>query len=296
MAAQFCRWDPTLSMTGLRFSNVMEPADYAGFPEFDRDPRTRQWNLWSYVDARDGALAVRLALEAATPGVDVFVIAAADTVMSRSSADLAADVFPDVEVRRGLDEHETLLSIEKARRILGFAPRHSWRDAGIRLAECLAVPAAVSGSGPAAVVRGWSDAAARPPNAAGRPAHPATSVASGRRTRSNCTAQTPCPARIRGSTALATLEGMRKRAIDTAQPMRHQTQSPPTSSSSAPARPDSPWPDRWRARASTSWLSSDTPARRRSRRPPASAPGPWRSSAAGGSTTRSAPVRCASGR
>ena len=135
MAAQFCRWDPTLSMTGLRFSNVMEPADYAGFPEFDRDPRTRQWNLWSYVDARDGALAVRLALEAATPGVDVLVIAAADTVMSRSSADLAADVFPDVEVRRELDEHETMLSIEKARRVLGFAPRHSWRDAGSGLAE-----------------------------------------------------------------------------------------------------------------------------------------------------------------
>ena len=55
--------------------------------------------------------------------------------MSRSSADLAADVFPDVEVRRELDEHETMLSIEKARRILGFGPRHSWRDAGSGLAE-----------------------------------------------------------------------------------------------------------------------------------------------------------------
>ena len=69
MAAQFCRWDPELSMTGLRFSNVMEPADYAGFPGFDADPALRQWNLWGYIDARDGAQAVRLALEAATPGV-----------------------------------------------------------------------------------------------------------------------------------------------------------------------------------------------------------------------------------
>src|SRR6478735_6542634 len=32
MATQFCRWDPDLSMTGLRFSNVMEPADYPAFP------------------------------------------------------------------------------------------------------------------------------------------------------------------------------------------------------------------------------------------------------------------------
>ena len=68
MAAQFCRWDPDLSMTGLRFSNVMDPADYAAFPGFDADPDSRMWNLWGYIDARDGAQAVRLALEAAPPG------------------------------------------------------------------------------------------------------------------------------------------------------------------------------------------------------------------------------------
>ena len=31
MAAQFCRWDPDLSMVGLRFSNVMLVEDYAEF-------------------------------------------------------------------------------------------------------------------------------------------------------------------------------------------------------------------------------------------------------------------------
>jgi nucleoside-diphosphate-sugar epimerase len=128
MAGQFCRWDPELSMTGLRFSNVMEPADYAAFRGFDGDPALRMWNLWGYIDARDGAQAVRLALSASRSGMDVFVIAAADTVMSRSSAELAAEVFPDVNVTRELVEHETLLGIDKARRVLGFAPRHSWRD------------------------------------------------------------------------------------------------------------------------------------------------------------------------
>ena len=58
----------------------------------------------------------------------MFVIANADTVMSRSSADLMAEVFPDVEVRKALGEHETLLSIDKARRLLGYQPEHSWRD------------------------------------------------------------------------------------------------------------------------------------------------------------------------
>ncbi|MCE0537958.1 NAD(P)-dependent oxidoreductase [Kineosporia rhizophila] len=128
MATQFCRWDPELSMTGLRFSNVMYPEDYAAFPAFDADPQLRRWNLWGYIDARDGAQAVRRSLEYRTPGREVFVIANADTVMSRSSASLMAEVFPDVEIRKELGEHETLLSIDKARRVLGYEPEHSWRD------------------------------------------------------------------------------------------------------------------------------------------------------------------------
>ena len=128
MAQQFSRWDPELSLTGLRFSNVMEPADYAAFPAFDADPTLRQWNLWGYIDARDGAQAIRLALTANRPGMEVFIIAAADTVMSTPSAELAATVFPDVEVRADLNGRRTLLGIDKARRVLGFDPQYSWRD------------------------------------------------------------------------------------------------------------------------------------------------------------------------
>ena len=128
MAAQFCRWNPRLKMIGLRFSNVMDPADYAEFPSFDADPHLRKWNLWGYIDARDGAQAVRRALDYQATGVEIFIIANADTVMSRSSAGLAAEVYPGVEVRKDLGEHETLLSIDKARRLLGYEPQHSWRD------------------------------------------------------------------------------------------------------------------------------------------------------------------------
>jgi nucleoside-diphosphate-sugar epimerase len=128
MARTFCRWDPELKMIGLRFSNVMEPADYARFPSFDADPMLRKWNLWSYIDARDGAQAVRLAVEHRAVGMDVFIIANADTVMGRSSAELMAEVYPGVPIRHELGEHESLLSIDKARRILGYEPRHSWRS------------------------------------------------------------------------------------------------------------------------------------------------------------------------
>ena len=128
MAAELVRWNPDVTITALRFSNVMVPEDYAEFPSFDADARLRKWNLWGYIDARDGAQAVQRALERDAPGFDRFIIAAADTVMSRPNAELIAEVFPDVPVRAEVGPNETLLSIDKARRLLGFEPRHSWRD------------------------------------------------------------------------------------------------------------------------------------------------------------------------
>lgn len=127
IAAQFCRWDPELRMVGLRFSNVMYPEDYDAFPEFDADPTMRKWNLWSYIDARDGAQAVRRALLADFKGFEAFIIANADSVMSRSSASLLAQVFPGVEQKGNISTNSTLLSIEKAKRMLGYSPQYSWR-------------------------------------------------------------------------------------------------------------------------------------------------------------------------
>ncbi|HET7900625.1 MAG TPA: NAD(P)-dependent oxidoreductase [Candidatus Nanopelagicales bacterium] len=128
LAHHFCRWDPATKIVGLRFSNVMEPHDYAGFDAFQDDPMHRAWNAWGYIDARDGAQAVRKALELDATGFDVFIVANADTVMRRESADLLAEVFPDVALRRPVAGRETLLSIDKARRVLGYAPQHSWLD------------------------------------------------------------------------------------------------------------------------------------------------------------------------
>lgn len=128
LAIELTRWDPKLSITSLRFSNVMDPEDYAEFPSFGADPRERKWNLWGYVDGRDGAQAVLRALENAARGFDRFIIAAADTVMDRASDGLAREVFPGVDLTRAVGEYETLLSIDKARRVLGYDPQHSWRQ------------------------------------------------------------------------------------------------------------------------------------------------------------------------
>ena len=67
------------------------------------------------------------ALSAPLSGAEVCIVANADTVMRTSSADLMAAEFPGVRVREGLGEHETLLSIDRARQLLGYEPEHSWR-------------------------------------------------------------------------------------------------------------------------------------------------------------------------
>jgi nucleoside-diphosphate-sugar epimerase len=128
MARQFCLQTPDMKLIGLRFSNVMEPQDYAKFPAYNDDPEERKWNMWAYIDARDGSQAIRKAIEWQATGMHAFVIANADTVMTTPSAELMAKTFPGVEVRKELGEYETLLSIDKARRVLGYEPEFSWRD------------------------------------------------------------------------------------------------------------------------------------------------------------------------
>ena len=71
---------------------------------------------------------MRRGIEAEFKGFEAFIIANADTVMSRSNASLMAEVFPNVPVKGTLSQNGTLLSIEKARRMLDYNPQHSWRD------------------------------------------------------------------------------------------------------------------------------------------------------------------------
>jgi nucleoside-diphosphate-sugar epimerase len=120
-----------IPFVALRLSNIMMPADYAEFPGVWGDARLRMWNLWGYVDVRDVAAACRLALQApmdAVQGNPAMIVAAADTVMNRRSADLLAEVFPEVRLRRPVGEFSTLLAIDRAGELIGYEPRHSWRD------------------------------------------------------------------------------------------------------------------------------------------------------------------------
>src|SRR5690242_3131562 len=127
LAEQIAGWSGR-PFIALRFSNIFTPEDYAILPETWADPNRRKWNLWGYIDVRDAARSCRLALTAPVTGAVSVVIAAADTVMPRPSAELLHEVFPGVELTREISEFETLLAIDRARTVLGFEPQHSWRD------------------------------------------------------------------------------------------------------------------------------------------------------------------------
>jgi nucleoside-diphosphate-sugar epimerase len=130
IAGHIAEWSG-IPFVALRFSNIMAPEDYEWLASFRDDPQARKWNLWGYIDQRDVAQACRKALEvdaAAVTGSPAFIIAAADTVLTRPSAEVLAEVFPGVKLTRDVGEHGTLLAIDRARAVLGFTPAHSWRD------------------------------------------------------------------------------------------------------------------------------------------------------------------------
>jgi nucleoside-diphosphate-sugar epimerase len=126
LGRQLHRWTGA-PYVALRFSNIMEPHDYEEFPSYWDDPSLRRWNLWGYVDARDVAESCRLALDS-NVGAEHFIVAAADTVMNRPSRELMSEVYPSVPYQPTAGDFDTLLSIEKARKLLGYEPQWSWRD------------------------------------------------------------------------------------------------------------------------------------------------------------------------
>lgn len=130
MARQFCLNDPEMRITCLRLSNVMDPEEYAGFEDWQDDPTQRLWNMWTYIDVRDAAHGIECALRHERRGKDVFFIANDETVMRAPTAELLDLHYPGVERRKEFVGNEVVLTSEKAKRVLGFQPKHRWMDKG----------------------------------------------------------------------------------------------------------------------------------------------------------------------
>ena len=84
-------------------------------------------HFWSWVDARDAAQCCRRAIEVSGLGAEAFYVAAADTLRSEPTLDLVRRHFPDIEIRPGLEGYNTAVDIRRARRLLGYDPKYTWR-------------------------------------------------------------------------------------------------------------------------------------------------------------------------
>ena len=114
---------------GLRINNVIEPHEYAEmFPPFLEDPSLRRRNIFAYIDTRDLGQMVQRCLEVDGLGFEVFNVANADMSVAATTQEVRDRFYDGVELRREMGRDETFYSIEKARRLLGYEPQHSWRD------------------------------------------------------------------------------------------------------------------------------------------------------------------------
>lgn len=94
-----------------------------------RDASVLSANLWSYIDVYDLADAIGLAVASDLSGHEVFYIASPDNVGSRPFAELVRKYYGDrIEVLKLDREDASGISSAKAMRLLGYAPKRSWRD------------------------------------------------------------------------------------------------------------------------------------------------------------------------
>jgi len=114
---------------GIRINNVISPEDYeVALPGWLADPSVRRRNIFAYIDARDLGQMVDLMLKKDGLGYEVFNASNDDNSVAIPSAEIAAKFYQGVPMKKEMGEHETFYSSQKAKDLLGFAPKHSWRD------------------------------------------------------------------------------------------------------------------------------------------------------------------------
>ncbi|MEL6573406.1 MAG: NAD(P)-dependent oxidoreductase [Pseudomonadota bacterium] len=113
---------------GLRINNVIEPHEYeTNFPGYIANPDVRRRNIFAYIDARDLGHMVQCCMETDGLGYQIFNVSNDDHSVAMSTSDLIAKYYDGVPAKE-MGERETFYSNKKAKEMVGFAPKHSWRD------------------------------------------------------------------------------------------------------------------------------------------------------------------------
>ena len=119
-----------MSAVSLRFCRVLRPEAYDEVVgRAHEDPETARSQMWTCVDVRDVARACRIAAEQDGLECEAFFITSSETYMEIPTGELMAKYYPDAENRYGGDDpHFSPFDNSKTRHVLGWEPRHHWRD------------------------------------------------------------------------------------------------------------------------------------------------------------------------
>jgi nucleoside-diphosphate-sugar epimerase len=118
-----------IDIYALRINNVIEPHEYErDFPAYLAHPERRRRNIFAYIDARDLGHMVDRCLRTDGLGYQVFNVSNDDMSVGLSTDEVIATYYKGVPQKRPMGRDETFYSNRKAREMVGFAPKHSWRD------------------------------------------------------------------------------------------------------------------------------------------------------------------------
>ena len=113
---------------GLRINNVIEPHEYEQrFPAFFANPDLRRRNIFSYIDARDLGQMVDCCLRTDGLGFEVFNVSNNEHSVALTTQELLQRYYQGVPAK-DMGASETFFSNDKAKRMVGFSPKHSWHD------------------------------------------------------------------------------------------------------------------------------------------------------------------------
>jgi nucleoside-diphosphate-sugar epimerase len=126
---------PPVTISTLRYPNVAYEEELKKM-YVDADlsleaiKSSSKWSnfLFTYLHIEDAAEVARYAIEANFTGHETFWAVAEDTIVDIPTEELIKEFFPYAELRSSLVGFQSLISIKKAKRMLDWQPKHSWRD------------------------------------------------------------------------------------------------------------------------------------------------------------------------
>ena len=117
-----------MTILSFRLMGIRTPAQLdAEIDELAQDPSKGTSLLWTRTDARDAAIACRLAVEAESVSSGPYNITGARIVLSEPTAALVESYFGDkTEVRDALPNHISPMSCDKAETAFDYQPQYLW--------------------------------------------------------------------------------------------------------------------------------------------------------------------------